>query len=64
LSIVSQKAVLINNANNVPDDYLLPREQCIDTKKIEDALAAGKEIPGVSLGSKLIIRTKLPEIIV
>ncbi len=63
LTLVSRKSAEVVKASEIPDAFLLPRAQCIDMAKVEAELASGREVPGARMGEKLIIRTKLPEII-
>ena len=63
LSLVPKKSVKIEDAGAVPDEFLLPREQCIDHAKVLAMLESGAKVPGASIVEDIIFRTKLSEVL-
>lgn len=76
LSLVPRRALVIDDADKIPDEYLLPREQCIDRIKLQAkldaieklkaaAIEAGVPEPepmdGVRMDTTYTFRTKLPD---
>lgn len=49
LVVVHQKRPVLEKFDDLPDEYLLPTEQWIDWKKVDEAVKAGTAVPGVSV---------------
>lgn len=61
LSVVRKKSCSVTDASQVPDEYLLPREKCIDHAKVLEALDKGVDVPGAMLGWNVSFRATLKE---
>lgn len=75
LSLVGRREVVIDDAALIPDEFLLPRAQCIDLGKLREFLLAEEALmeaaaktgtlvepfAGAQLTTSYILRTKLPD---
>jgi hypothetical protein len=76
ITLIGSDTVVLDDASAVPDEYLLPREQCIDMSKIRAVLAAeqayanalpagtvapASNVPFAHLEKSYTFRTKVPE---
>lgn len=79
LTVVYKDKIEIVDAATIPDEFLLPRAQCIDMKKLGEALAAHANkveaaatlelpappspAPGATIGQSFSFTTKVPEVV-
>lgn len=58
LVVVRSKHPVLDKFDDLPDEFLLPPEQWIDWKKIDEAVNAGKPVPGITL-----VEVKSPRVV-
>lgn len=63
LSIVPRKMFSVKSADKIPDEFLLPREKCIDWAKVQEAYENDQEVSGVEVVEEFILRSKLPDVV-